>query len=67
MADVIPVVHATAIYGMEHLDEEEAKRLNGIWPEMDCPVAIKQDISQEGLPGQVCSIAWAELTLKINH
>jgi hypothetical protein len=73
--EAIPVVHATAIYGMEHLDEEEAKRRlaeipsilpNGIWPEMDRPVAIKQDISQEGLPGQVCSIAWAELTLKTN-
>ena len=71
--EVIPCVHATAIYGMEHLTVEEAKdRLSripnilpgGKWPLMGRPVAIKQDISQEGLPGQVCSVAWAELTLK---
>jgi hypothetical protein len=73
--EAIPAVHATAIYGMEHLTEEEArKRLEkvplvlpgGKWPIMDRPVAIKQDVSQEGLPGQVCSVAWAELTLKTN-
>lgn len=72
----IPLVHATAIYGMEHLSEEEAVRrlaqvpqvlTDGKWPLMERPVGIKQDISQEGLPGQVCSIAWAELTLKTNE
>jgi hypothetical protein len=71
----VPRAHATAIYGMDHLSEEEAKtRLakvplalpDGKWPLMDRPVAVKQDISQEGLPGQVCSISWAELTLKTN-
>jgi len=74
--EAIPCVHATAIYGMEHLSTEEAKqRLSqipsilpgGEWPVMERPVAVKQDISQEGLPGQVCSIAWAELTLKTNE
>jgi hypothetical protein len=74
--EVIPCVHATAIYGMDHLSAEEAKQRlaqipyilpGGEWPVMDRPVAVKQDISQEGLPGQVCSIAWAELTLKTNE
>jgi len=74
--ETIPTVHATAIYGMEHLSDQEAiDRLNkvrevlpeGQWPKMERPVAVKQDIAQEGLPGQVCSISWAELTLRTNH
>jgi hypothetical protein len=74
--EVIPCVHATAIYGMEHLPADEAKKRlaripsilpGGKWPVMERPVAVKQDVSQEGLPGQVCSIAWAELTLKTNY
>lgn len=72
----IPLVHATAIYGMEHLDEKDAiQRMakikdalpNGNWPVMDAPIAVKQDLSQEGKPGQVCTVAWAELTLKSNE
>ena len=39
---------------------------SGKWPTMSPPVAIKQDVSQEGLLGQVCCSAWAELTLKTN-
>ncbi len=74
--ELIPLVHATAIYGMEHLTMEEAiERMSkikeviptGEWPVMDPPIAIKQDLSQEGLPGQVCTISWAELTLKSNE
>ena len=74
--ELIPLIHATAIYGMEHLSDKDAiERMskikqvlpNGMWPVMDPPIAIKQDISQEGLPGQVCSISWAELTLKTNE
>lgn len=74
--ELIPLVHATAIYGMEHLAIHEAiDRMSkiqdilpaGNWPVMDPPIAIKQDVSQEGLPGQVCTIAWAELTLKSNE
>lgn len=73
--ETIPRAHATAIYGMEHLSEEEAKKLltkvpsilkNGIWPKMERPVAVKQDISEEGKPGQVCTVAWAELSLRTN-
>jgi hypothetical protein len=71
----IPLVHATAVYGMEHLDEKEAvermskiKRIlpNGSWPVMNAPIAVKQDLSREGKPGQVCTISWAELTLRSN-
>lgn len=74
--ELIPLIHATAIYGMEHLSEKDAiERMskikqvlpNGKWPVMDPPIAIKQDLSQEGLPGQVCTISWAELTLKTNE
>ena len=68
----IPRPHATAIYGMTHLSEDDASRrlrqlqLTDTWPRMDRPIGIKQDISQEGKPGQVCTIAWAELTLATN-
>ena len=74
--DVIPAMHSTAIYGMTKFSVQEAKeRLhqipsvlpNGTWPIMEKPVAVKQDIAVEGRPGQVCSIAWAELTLKSNE
>jgi hypothetical protein len=71
----IPVAHSTAVYGMTHLSQEEAMvKLakipqvlpNGRWHRMECPKGVTQDIAQEGRPGQVCSIAWAELTLKTN-
>ena len=69
----IPVPHSTAIYGMEHLTHEEAiERLNKIptvlskWPLMESPRGVTCDISREGQPGQVCTIAWAELTLRTN-
>ena len=74
--ELIPLVHATAIYGMEHIDESEAiQRMpeikdvlpGGDWPVMDPPIAVKQDLSEEGKPGQVCTISWAELTLKSNE
>jgi len=72
----IPMPHATAAYGMEHISLEEAKEKlhqlpsvlpDGKWPVMQRPVAVKQDIAVEGRPGQVCSIAWAELTLASNE
>lgn len=71
----IPMAHSTAIYGMTHLSEQEAmakledvaKAFPNGWPStMDRPISVKQDIAIEGRPGQVCSIAWAELTLKTN-
>merc|ERR1712232_122942 len=70
----IPIAHSTAIYGMTHLTEDEAiSKLQKVselypngWPVMESPVGVKQDIAQEGRPGQVCNIAWAELTLKSN-
>jgi hypothetical protein len=72
---VIPTLHSTIIYGMKHLSVDECKeRLQqipsvlpqGAWPRMERPVAVKQDIAIEGRPGQVCTIAWAELTLRSN-
>ena len=72
--EAVPKPHATVIYGMKHLSIEEARdRLHQIpsivpqWPIMEPPVAVKQDIAVEGRPGQVCSIAWAELTLSTNE
>jgi len=71
----IPVAHSTAAYGMSHLTREEAiAKLakipevlpNGQWPRMERPKGVTQDIAQEGRPGQVCSISWAELTLRTN-
>jgi hypothetical protein len=72
----IPTMHTTAIYGMQHLEVTEAQRRlaqipsvlpNGKWPPMGPPVAVKQDISIEGRPGEVASISWAELTLKTDE
>lgn len=72
----IPMPHSTAIYGMTHLSEEEAmEKLDSVlkafpdgWPSiMDRPISVKQDLAVEGRPGQVCSISWAELTLKSNE
>lgn len=69
----IPKPHTTAIYGMEHLTIDEAKaKLHhvkeriGQWPTFAKPTGITQDIAQVGRPGQVCSIAWCELTLATN-
>lgn len=74
----IPQSHATAIYGMTHLTVDEAKRKlqsfvrdrvevegpsGGGWPPFRKPVGIVQDVAVCGNPGQVCSIAWAQLTL----
>lgn len=66
----IPKSHTTAIYGMEHLSVDEAKsRLRSFakkqrsWPTFRPPTGVVQDIAVAGRPGQVCSIAWAQLTL----
>jgi len=68
----IPRSHTTAIYGMEHLSREEASRRlrgvreaisGGVWPKFGRPTGVTSDIAEEGKPGQVCSIAWSELTL----
>lgn len=66
----IPKSHTTAIYGMDHITEEEAKaRLQTfakeikVWPSFRAPTGVVQDIAVAGNPGQVCSIAWAQLTL----
>lgn len=73
--EVIPKMHLTAIYGMEHLTETEARRRlaqipmnlpDGKWPIMERPVAVKQDLAEDGKPGQVCTISWAELSMKTN-
>lgn len=70
----IPKPHTTAIYGMEHLTVEEAKaKLQSLrtridqWPTFAKPTGVTQDIAQVGRPGQVCSIAWSELTLSTNE
>mmetsp|Transcript_11548 Transcript_11548/g.24509 ORF Transcript_11548/g.24509 Transcript_11548/m.24509 type:complete len:268 (-) Transcript_11548:204-1007(-) len=70
----IPKSHATAIYGMEHLTVEDAKaKLRSVreiipqWPMFSRPTGVTQDIAQVGRPGQVCSIAWSELTLATNE
>jgi len=69
----IPVSHTTAIYGMTHLTPSEAcAKLRSVpdripqWPQFSKPTGIVQDIAVAGRPGQVCSIAWAELTLATN-
>ena len=71
----IPKPHTTAIYGIEHLSHEEAsKRLqrvrevmpNGKWPSFAKPTGVTSDIAVCGRPGQVCSIAWSELTYASN-
>mmetsp|Transcript_38115 Transcript_38115/g.77573 ORF Transcript_38115/g.77573 Transcript_38115/m.77573 type:complete len:333 (-) Transcript_38115:4695-5693(-) len=67
----IPQSHMTAIYGMEHLTNQEAcERLRSVvpskiksWPKFRKPIGIVQDVAVAGNPGQVCSIAWAQLTL----
>ena len=73
--ELIPKSHTTAIYGMTHLTIEEAKKIlhqvksvlkNGRWPKFSRPTAVVQDIAVAGRPGQVCSVAWCELTLATN-
>ena len=61
------ISYLTVEQAKERLAQIPSVLPDGDWPRMDKPVAVKQDISQEGLPGQVCSIAWAELTLKSNE
>eukprot|EP00586_Coscinodiscus_wailesii_P000405 CAMPEP_0172488196 /NCGR_PEP_ID=MMETSP1066-20121228/17609_1 /TAXON_ID=671091 /ORGANISM="Coscinodiscus wailesii, Strain CCMP2513" /LENGTH=258 /DNA_ID=CAMNT_0013255267 /DNA_START=422 /DNA_END=1195 /DNA_ORIENTATION=- len=73
--EVIPKSHMTAIYGMTHLSVDGAlskmKQLHRLfpkgWPKFDRPVGIVTDLAVAGRPGQVCSIAWAELTLSSNE
>lgn len=71
----IPKSHTTAIYGMEHLSLEDAVRrlrrvkdvmVDGVWPSFAKPTGVTSDIAVCGRPGQVCSIAWSELTLATN-
>ncbi|KAL9179069.1 hypothetical protein ACHAXT_000111 [Thalassiosira profunda] len=66
----MPIPHTTAIYGMEHLTPAEAKaRLHrvkaevGPWPAFARPTGVTSDVAVCGRPGQVCDIAWSELTL----
>lgn len=72
----IPTAHSTIIYGMEHLTVEEAKeklaKIPSVLPEnrwafMEKPRGLTCDIAVEGRPGQVCSIAWSELSLSSNQ
>lgn len=70
----IPKPHMTAIYGMTHLTVNEAKeKLHSIkdlipsWPKFTRPTGVVSDIAKAGLPGQVCTIAWCELTLSSNQ
>lgn len=69
----MPCPHLTAIYGMEHLSVEGAvNKMNEIsqkipkWPSFGKPISIVQDIAINGNPGQVCTIAWAELKFASN-
>mmetsp|Transcript_30226 Transcript_30226/g.51478 ORF Transcript_30226/g.51478 Transcript_30226/m.51478 type:complete len:339 (+) Transcript_30226:751-1767(+) len=70
----IPKPHTTAIYGMEHLSIDEAKArlarvrdVVGQWPAFEKPTGVTSSIAECGKPGQVCSIAWSELTLSSNE
>jgi len=71
----IPIPHATAIYGMTHLTKDEAiakleeipQVLKGWKNVLDEPKGFTCDIAEEGKPGQVCNIAWAELTYPTNE
>ena len=40
--------------------------VNGVWPAFAKPTGVTSDIAVCGRPGQVCSIAWSELTLASN-
>ena len=61
--ELIPQSHMTAIYGMDHLSQEEAsERLRwkvkealpgGRWPKFKAPIGIVQDVAVAGNPGQV--------------
>ena len=61
--ELIPQSHMTAIYGMDHLSNEEAcARLRrkvkealpgGRWPKFRAPIGIVQDVAVAGNPGQV--------------
>lgn len=70
----IPLPHATAIYGMTHLTHEEAINKLAEIPDLlrnwknvlDKPKGLTCDIAEAGKPGQVCTIAWAELTFPTN-
>lgn len=69
----IPKSHTTAIYGMTHLTTDTAiQRLHAVknnipvWPTFASPSGVVSDIAVCGRPGQVCSIAWCELTLSSN-
>lgn len=68
--ETIPKSHVTAIYGMTHLTIEEAKsKLCSVkdaipsWPDFAPPTSVLSDIAVPGRPGQVCHVAWCELTL----
>jgi hypothetical protein len=71
----IPVPHSTAIYGMTKYTVEQARELlHKIpdilpkWPSvMEEPRGVTCDIAVEGRPGQVCSVAWSELSLRTNE
>jgi len=71
--EALPIPHLTAIYGINHLSKEDAiAKMETIkdkipqWPTFEKPVSVTQDIAVEGRPGQVCSIAWAELKFASN-
>ena len=71
----IPVPHAPAIYGMTHLTKDSAidklaqvpQVLAGWTNVLDPPMGVTCDIAEEGKPGQVCDIAWVELTFTTNE
>jgi hypothetical protein len=71
--EAMPIPHLTAIYGMDHLSNEEAIAKMQIvknnipqWPRFGKPISVTQDIAINGRPGQVCTIAWAELKFASN-
>jgi len=71
--ELIPKCHMTAIYGMTHLTIDQAKeKLQAVkdviptWPDFAPPTGVVSDIAVCGRPGQVCDVAWCELTLSSN-
>lgn len=69
----VPSAHSTLIYGMTHLSANDAmEKLNKIpsvlpsWPSKLQPTGIQQGVARKGQRGQVCDIAWAEISLETN-
>mmetsp|Transcript_27429 Transcript_27429/g.40554 ORF Transcript_27429/g.40554 Transcript_27429/m.40554 type:complete len:230 (-) Transcript_27429:261-950(-) len=67
----IPQAHVTALYGMDHIDEDEARYrfINYVtpdkfssWPPLK-PVGIAVDVEYAGVNGGTMDMAWSEITM----